>query len=459
MLAPPLDTASVGGGGSAGESTPRRVGSLTAKSSPPSKAWHTLARIPREGPLDGGGAMRVYDRIKVAEVEMYSQDATSAADLTARGGRGARDAATRKKAFDRSHTPGSEGTKSGTADNPKTPLEEESVQNQVAKSQAERRKAELQAKFDKAEAQRQRDRQGITERLQRNKGMRDERFNRLVDHVLGRDNLAYQTAIAIREREAHQDKRRRELHLAWDEKVAQPLEQQAHKHMNPPNRAQQQALSGSKSVDFLLPGTEASLVAVVEHDPVKQQIVDMAKENAFHQAASAVLGHVQSSPNLRSRPARTLPHPQEPPCLAASPLPTRSPLIPQGRSRPTLEPQSWHPSQLQGSMLGHFAQAAEHGPGFKRVLRGGADVHAHDESDGVEAAGKRTTRANGHKDLGILKGNLAAHGESSLSKTMLGASSGAILQDHFQFETGTKVTDIEFPLGKRTFPQLTGAIF
>mmetsp|Transcript_35177 Transcript_35177/g.64235 ORF Transcript_35177/g.64235 Transcript_35177/m.64235 type:complete len:103 (+) Transcript_35177:3-311(+) len=98
-------------------------------------------------------------------------------------------------------------------------------------------------------------------------------------------------------------------------------------------------------------------------------------------------------------------------------------------------------------------------PGFKRMLRGGDGVHAPSEMDGVEAAGKRTTRANGHRDLGILKGNVAAHGEASLSKTMLGASSGAILQDHYQFETGTKVLDMEFPLGKRTFPEMMGALF
>mmetsp|Transcript_35176 Transcript_35176/g.64231 ORF Transcript_35176/g.64231 Transcript_35176/m.64231 type:complete len:447 (+) Transcript_35176:69-1409(+) len=432
--------------------TPRNAtGTNLATWSPPTKAWHMMNRIPREGPMAGGGSMKVYDKVKIAEVEMHSQEGLAQADLTARGGRNGS-----KKKTERSHTPASEGTKSGSAENPKTPQHQPLAKTQAA-SQEARRQAELQAKFDKTEAQRQRDRQGITERLERNKGMRDERFNRLVEHVLGRDNLAYQTAIAIREREAHQDKRRRDLHRAWDEKVAQPLEQQAHKHMNPPNRARQQALAGSKSVDFLLPETQVSLVAVVEHDPVKQQIVDLAKESAFNHAAAAILGTSQSSPNLlRGRGA----------LLSPSPSPESSPVqlhsikvIPPGRCRPTLEPQQWHSVQLQGSMMGHFAQSAEHGPGFKRMLRGGDGVHAPSEMDGVEAAGKRTTRANGHRDLGILKGNVAAHGEASLSKTMLGASSGAILQDHYQFETGTKVLDMEFPLGKRTFPEMMGALF
>eukprot|EP00971_Amphidinium_carterae_P305060 6061850-Amphidinium_carterae.1 len=179
--------------------------------------------------------------------------------------------------------------------------------------------------------------------------------------------------------------------------------------MNPPNRARQQALAGSKSVDFQLPGMQVSLVAVVEQDPVKQQIVDLAKESAFNQAASAILGTSQSTPNLKARRGTFSPAPS----LESSPVQLQSMrLLPPGRSRPMLEPQQWHSVQLQGSMMGHFAQSAEHGPGFKRMIRGGDGVHAPNELDGVEAAGKRTTRASGSKDLGILKGNVAAHGEA-----------------------------------------------
>eukprot|EP00971_Amphidinium_carterae_P226262 4488020-Amphidinium_carterae.1 len=116
--------------------------------------------------------------VVVWQVEMHSQEGLAQADLTARGGRNGS-----KKKTERSHTPASEGTKSGSEGSPKTPQQDalQAAKNQAA-SQEARRQAELQAKFDKTEVQRHRDRQGITERLERNKGMRDERFNRLVEH-------------------------------------------------------------------------------------------------------------------------------------------------------------------------------------------------------------------------------------------------------------------------------------
>merc|ERR1711977_485108 len=93
----------------------------------------------------------------------------------------------------------------------------------------------------------------------------------------------------------------------------------------------------------------------------------------------------------------------------------------------------------------------EQGADAKRSRRGGTNVHIPDESDGVDAVGKRNTRSFGRHDLGILKGDTAAQGESSAFKSQWGAASGAPTQDHFTYETGTRVTDIEFPLGKRMF--------
>eukprot|EP00971_Amphidinium_carterae_P039546 777118-Amphidinium_carterae.1 len=40
-------------------------------------------------------------------------------------------------------------------------------------------------------------------------------------------------------------------------------------------------------------------------------------------------------------------------------------LLAKGRSRASLEPTKWSQVQLQGTMLGHFAQTAEYGPGFR----------------------------------------------------------------------------------------------
>merc|ERR1712080_796596 len=119
-------------------------------------------------------------------------------------------------------------------------------------------------------------------------------------------------------------------------------------------------------------------------------------------------------------------------------------VVPRARSRPTMEPALWSQERLQGTLFGHFAQIAEQGVDFKRSRRGGTNIHIPDESDGVDAVGKRNTRAFGRNDLGILKGDTAAQGESATHKTDWGAASGAPTQDHFTYETGTRVTDIEF---------------
>jgi hypothetical protein len=282
------------------------------------------------------------------------------------------------------------------------------------------------------EAQRQRDLKDMVEVVEKRHDRRRDRFKRLLESVTGRDNLAYRTAMALRERQDHEDKRRRELHTNWDAQVYQPIALQAYEHMNPPNRAIKQMLHGSKSVGFILPQSKKTLIANVDGDPNRKPVIEMAKENAFHQAASAVLGKSSSAPALHMMDGH---------------------VIPGARSRPTLEPSLWSQEHLQGTLFGHFAQIAEQGAEFKRSRRGGTDIHIPNESDGVESVGKRNTRAFGRNDLGILKGDTAAQGESSTFKTKWGAGSGGPTQDHYTYETGTRVTDIEFPLGKRMFPE------
>ena len=202
--------------------------------------------------------------------------------------------------------------------------------------------------------------------------------------------------------------------------------------MNPENRAVKQVVHGSKSVGFILPGSKKTLVANVDTDPNRKPVIELAKENAFHNAANAVLGRSSSAPNLHLMAGH---------------------VVPRARSRPTMEPELWSQAKLQGTLFGHFAQIAEQGADFKRSRRGGTNVHVPNEDDGVEAVGKRNTRSFGRNDLGILKGDTAAQGESAAHRTHWGAASGAPTQDHFTYELGTHVTDIEFPLGKRMFSE------
>merc|ERR1712232_562 len=110
----------------------------------------------------------------------------------------------------------------------------------------------------------------MQEVVERRHERREDRFKRLIEHVTGRDNLAYDTALALRERQDHEDKRRKELHMHWDVHVYQPIAKQACDHVNPPNRAVKQMMRGSKSVGFELPDQKKKIFADVDSDPSRK---------------------------------------------------------------------------------------------------------------------------------------------------------------------------------------------
>lgn len=326
---------------------------------------------------------------------------------------------------------GGSSARSKSEESPQSAFDTSKKTDPQRQSPMERKRIEIKSKLRKIDDARERHLKEMAEVVERRHERRGERFDRLLENVTGRDNLAYRTALALRERQDHEEKSRRELHQNWEQQVYQPIAKQAYDHMNPPNRAMKQMLHGSKTVGFLLPETKKTIVANVDGDPNRRPVVELAKERAFHQVANAVLGQSSSSPDLRM--------------IAGH-------VVPRARSRPSMEPELWGQVRLQGTLFGHFAQIAEQGANFKRTRRGGTDVHVPDEHDGVEAVGKRNTRSFGRNDLGILKGDTAARGEASSFKQSWGAASGAPTQDHYTYEQGTRVTDIEFPLGKRMFP-------
>lgn len=399
---------------------------------------HTF--LPREGPAPGKGRLFVLDRSIWEEFKDLAQPFGGPEDPPEGLKSGSRrPSGTATQLTDsKSDKDGKKSKKGGTSGRsrsdgtPRSAGEDARKREKPRLTPEERKRAEIMSKLSKVEVQRQRDLKDMVEVVERRHDRRADRFDRLLENVTGRDNLAYRTAMALRERQDHEDKRRRELHQHWDEQVYQPIAMQAYEHMNPPNRSIKQMLQGSKSVGFMLPDSKKTLVANVDGDPNRKPVIEMAKENAFHQAASAVLGKSFSSPDLHTMAGH---------------------VIPRARSRPTMEPEQWSQGKLQGTLFGHFAQIAEQGLDFKRSRRGGTGVHIPSELDGVEAVGKRNTRSFGNHDLGILKGDTAAQGESSVHKSSWGAASGAPTQDHFTYTTGVRVTDVEFPLGKRMFPE------
>eukprot|EP00927_Polykrikos_kofoidii_P019218 TRINITY_DN18967_c0_g1_i1.p1 TRINITY_DN18967_c0_g1~~TRINITY_DN18967_c0_g1_i1.p1 ORF type:complete len:454 (-),score=90.20 TRINITY_DN18967_c0_g1_i1:215-1576(-) len=414
----------------------------------PAVPGRVAARLPRDGGTKGGGTIRMSDRsvleAVISEMEFLASGEEKSPEAS--------DSAQRRPSIGGSRKDGGAPRSSGGLANQPNAAEA----GDIRMTQEERKRAEIFSKWEKTEALRARDQKDVLERVERGHEWREERFKRMLHAVTGSDNLAYKTAIALRERETHEEQRRRELHAAWENKVHAPLANQAHERMNPPNRALQQKLMGSRSVEIRSPEEEYAKFALVENvadNPARKPVVDLAKENAFHQAATSVLRGSQSAPDLRKYPCPPEVVAPWPGVMEGGFAPMRSSVVPRAVSRPVLEPMSWGQKDIQGTMFGHFAQAAEYGPGFRRGVRGGKDVHIpNSRDDGVLVAGSRKSRITGGGDVGILTGDTAASGESFAYKRDHGSGSGAPMQDHYTYETGTKVTDLEFPLGKRMFP-------
>jgi len=303
-----------------------------------------------------------------------------------------------------------------------------------------RRQVELMAKYDKIETQRGGDAKDIQDRLKRMHEMREDRFNRLLDGLTMQTEVHYQTALALRERNERLDNQVRQLHAEMEEKIFDPMERQCGTYLNPPDRHAEIEQSGSKKVDFKIPGQTFRLSYNALQDPARRPLVEAAKENAFHVAAEQFLRKSQSAPGLHGL------------LKQGAPAPNRNGIVPQSLSRPSLEPENWHQVALQGTLFGHNAQVSEQGHGFKRARRGGSNVHVPDESDGVIPAGTRKSRTLGINDKGILHAARAAGGETTDYRTDVGHSSSAPAQDHYTFEVGQHAAALEFPLGKRLFP-------
>merc|ERR1719362_2256606 len=261
--------------------------------------------MPREGPVPGGGTIRVADRARLEQLRtVETPSAEAEAPVGLRGDLSRRSSGSIiPKSPARSSQHGGNtgrGTKSGgisgferpgtsglsVSESPHTSRAGGGAAGHKAPTNPEeRRQAKLQSKFDKEELRRERDRKAIAERIHQKQEVREERFQRLLEEVTGEDNLAYTVGIEIRQRDVHQENRRRELHSAWETKVYQPLAAQAFDRIN---RAELQRASGAKSVDFHLPSEHPGsfrLVASVVEDPARKSVIDNARENAFHQTA------------------------------------------------------------------------------------------------------------------------------------------------------------------------------
>lgn len=304
-----------------------------------------------------------------------------------------------------------------------------------AMSQADiREELKRRDQLKKIHATREEDVMSIHERIDRNKDLREQRFNRLMEEVMSEDPLKQHCATLLRETEKDEYRRESAMCDAWHSKVFDRVQRQIQLEMNPGNRELSQDQRGKKKVGVTEPGDKLVATYPQDADPMKADLRAYAKEEHFRRQAERVLA---GDPDVRVQdvlaPGRIRKYTQ----------------------KPTLEPQWWEQLKLQSTPYGHFAQVCEAGQGFRTMVKRGN--HAPPEHDGISAAGKRRTRWEKH-DLGVLKGEIRHRGEGSLHKTDYGASNTAPNQDHYLYETGRKVVDTEFPLGKRMWLEPPGAV-
>lgn len=334
-----------------------------------------------------------------------------------------------------------------------------------------RRRMELESKFQKVEDLRKRDERAIRDKVEVRKALRNARFERLLEYTAGdrprmdehlkeqgtinldsffltkRGSVAMATepslievareiARSIVDLEQKQEHRRMDAQTLRQDLLEAPLARQVFSRLNPPDR------SGCKSVAFSLPGQAKAASVNLRADPAKFSSLELARENAFHEAATRFLNSPTPSLSLsRSSPSLNLQR-------LSFDGNQKDIGLPRARSRPVLEPMSWGQVALSGTMVGLSTQVG----GRRSAAEPG--IFVPDESDGVLCAGTRISRDHSYGDKGILKGTVAKSGEATDYRTAYGGGCTAPLQDHFMFETGDRVTNLEFPLGKKAFPHL-----
>eukprot|EP00931_Biecheleriopsis_adriatica_P024997 TRINITY_DN15453_c0_g1_i2.p1 TRINITY_DN15453_c0_g1~~TRINITY_DN15453_c0_g1_i2.p1 ORF type:complete len:479 (+),score=95.91 TRINITY_DN15453_c0_g1_i2:62-1438(+) len=416
-------------------------------------------RIPRDGPCDGGGEMTMTNRDWLQSA-LFDAGVVSEDEDVAESTRCSSPVLSPKAA--RKWTKPSASLQSklgGSRSSPDLRATAPPGRGKWGCSQAEVRR-----KHERLEAQRREDQQRIAAKVERRKDMRDSRSQRLLAATTGSWGVDYETSVQLNHWLGREDQRRRELHQEREKEVFQPIDNRIFTLMHwEQDRNEQQASTGQKKVAF--PDTAARAAGrdvtpwkLEERDPVHRPQLQHAEEEAFHREAEAI---------IQGRSWMFAPGMGQEQCGHAMPA--------KAMSKPVLEPSEWEPIRLQGTLCGNSERLFDNpargtwspgdpiGMGATVLKRGGAGKFLPDEADGIPTAGKRTVRAGprsmAHHDTGLLTVHdsfggsrvPAVLGEAARFRTSVGASSAAPMQDHYTYERGADITDLEFPLGKRIF--------
>jgi hypothetical protein len=238
-----------------------------------------------------------------------------------------------------------------------------------------------------------------------------------------------EVSMGIREHASDQYRCAAQLCDKWHARVFEPtlgrIEEKLHGARTP------------RSIGIATPRGPPSGASRSNGDPVRYPLSSNAEEEHFRRIADRF---------LKNKPVDL---------AEMTPFPSN---IARYKTKPTLEPTLWDDGRINGTPFGHFAKVSE-------AMADGAPPHSErrkhivppPEDDGVPAAGKRRTRF-AYNDLGMLKGDIRDRGEAVQYKREDGAGCAVPLQDHYTYETGTRVVDNEFGRGKKIWRPTPGSV-
>eukprot|EP00435_Cladocopium_sp_Y103_P067440 s156_g30.t1 len=271
--------------------------------------------------------------------------------------------------------------------------------HRVQQSMAQHKYNEVMLKHKKFETTRERDQKYIRLMVEVKEDQRQARMTRLVENLTGHNarNPDYQASLQLTEFLANREATVWKHYLDWDKNVYGPTAKKAFFHMN------RQKFKPMTSFNMDAPSIKLYV------DTTKDPGVKCWERTG------------------RSQPAQ----PSFPVDMLHS------------QSRPVLEPDLW--GQYSSSVFGRFTELLDPRSTKAALRRSGRNVHLPPdaETDGCgEVAGTKHSRLFGYNDKGILQ-SARDRGEAQIYKNDVGASSGAPAQDHFTYEQGPEIVDVE----------------
>jgi hypothetical protein len=279
------------------------------------------------------------------------------------------------------------------------------------------------------EAFREKNIRDVQEAVMKQKQTREEYFTQLLDHLKEMQDFNAEVSMGIREHASDQYRCAAQLCDKWHARVFEPtmdrLEEKLHGSRTP------------RSIGLATPRGPPSGAARSNGDPVRYPLSSYAEEEHFRRIADRF---------LKQKPVEL---------SEMKPFPSS---IARYKTKPTLEPTLWDAGRIDGTPFGHFAKVCEDmADGHPAHSLRRQHIVLPSEDDGVPAAGKRRTRFE-FNDLGMLKGDIRDRGQAVQFKRQDGAGCAVPLQDHYTYETGTRVVDNEFDRGKKIWRPTPGSV-